>query len=129
MSKDPASTSMKRNSCSACTMIAAGVKFRKAPEHTCDRLKPKTVKFPKLNHNDLYSIRIQRGGYEVTPKAIKVKCAKQEIEGVEIPRGFEIYIAGGFIHHEFEASPVAEIYGWQLEQILKMLVMEGLRRG
>lgn len=89
----------------------------------------KTIRFPKLEHGKLYSLRIQKQGYEITPKSIKVRCRKQLVEGVEIPNGFEIYIAGGLVHHEFSSSPIAEIFGWQLEKILKMLVMEGLRRG
>lgn len=122
----------KGNSCSACTMIAAGVKFRKAPTHTCDKLKPKAFRLPKLNPTEQYAVKIQRGQIVETKGAMRVRCCKQEIEGVQIPNGFEIWIPGAntaCISRSFSLTPQILIPGWKLNGILKMIVMEGLRNG
>lgn len=120
------------NSCYACTMIAAGVKFRKAPTHTCNKFKPKTFKLPKLDPEELFLIKIQRGQIVETKGAMRVRCCKQELEGVIIPNGFEIWIPGGTtssIKKSFSSSPEVLIPGWKLNGILKLIVMEGLRNG
>lgn len=122
----------KRNSCSACTMIAAGVKFRKDPRHTCDELRRITFKLPKLDHDKWVEVVIQRGGYVDTGKATHVRCQPQEIEGVAIPQGFEIWVPFGSIlgpHRSHSTRPGVYIKGWKINEVLKTIVMEGLRNG
>jgi len=93
-------------------------------------IKPKTVRFPKLIHTNVYEIKIQRGQIAETKKACRFRLIKQEIEGVTIPNGFEVWIPGlsaSGVKNSFSLTPSVLIGGWQLEPILKMLVMEGLR--
>jgi hypothetical protein len=66
---------------------------------TCDKCREierhreyKSIKIPKVDPNGLYDLKIQRGKIIETKKALKVRCVKQEIEGVIIPQGFEVWL-------------------------------------
>lgn len=93
----------------------------------------KTFRVPKLDPEKRYKLIVQRGGVVTRPKAVMVRTAKQQIEGVEIPRGMEIWVKTQgeiyAINNEFSSEPNIHIEGWQLQPILKMLVMEKLRNG
>jgi hypothetical protein len=122
---------MRNNSCSACTMIKAGVKFRKAPIHTCDKLSPKTVRFPKIAEGKHVVLRIQKTGIVETRNALKVRCQKQVIEGVTIPNGYEIWIPQGcvdMVRNPFSNIPTVGVDAWKINEVLRFLVMEELRK-
>lgn len=110
-------------------MIAAGVKFRKSPTHTCDLATPKIVKFPKVDPNELFDVLIQKGGIIDTGKAYRLRCRAQIIEGIKIPNGHEFWTPTCVITKQFAANPVAHIKGHIINDMLRFLVMEGLRRG
>lgn len=112
-------------------MLKAGVKFRISPKHTCDKYGQKTFKLPKLNEQHLYDVYVQRTGMIETKKALMVRCVKQTIEGVEIPNGFEMWIPQlgiSSVHNGFSSRPFVHVPGWKLQGILKMLVMEKIRK-
>lgn len=122
---------MGRNSCSACTMINAGVKTRKALTHTCGRPKrsiPKKFSIPKVDESNLFNLVIQRGNIVQTDNAIKVYLAAQEFEGVKIPRGFEVWAPNkdAFITKEYSAFPQIVLRGWKVNEILRTLVIRNL---
>jgi hypothetical protein len=80
----------------------------------------------------LYDLKIQRGKIIETKKALKVRCVKQEIEGVIIPQGFEVWLPNESIEglvNGFSMTPIAQVWGWKLNQVLKFLFMEELRNG
>jgi len=110
-------------------MLAAGVKFRKAPPHTCDQHNHK-IRIPKFNDNDLIDVYIQRTGMIETKGALLVRCVKQEIEGITIPRGYEIWIPGGCllsVQRQYSSSPFVHVSGWKMNQILRTMVIDKLR--
>lgn len=100
---------------------------------TCDDCRkiqhPKKIRIPKLNPEHLYDVKIQRGGVIETKNAVMVRCIKQEIEGVTIPNGFEIWIPGNInsIYRGFSSVPLVHVPGWKLNSILKMLVLNSIR--
>lgn len=89
------------------------------------------MRIPKSNPKKTYKLVIQRGGIEETAKAYKVICQKQEIEGVTIPQGFEVWIpnSGSFLDHTFSSRPMIDIPNWKLDEILRKLYLDGLRNG
>jgi DNA replicative helicase MCM subunit Mcm2 (Cdc46/Mcm family) len=121
----------KKNICRACTMIAAGVKFRKSPTHTCNLGNPKSIRFPKVDPEKHFRINVQRTGIEQSPNAIRVRCIKQEIKGIIIPNGFEIWMPGSILSvmNQYSRNTYVLLPGWKLNEVLKFLVMEGLRNG
>lgn len=90
----------------------------------------KSIKIPKVNPTDLIEIQIYKTGIiETKNGATLIRCKKQVIEGVTIPRGFEFWNREGYIDREFTANPVFLVRGEKLNEILRFLVMEGLRNG
>ncbi len=90
----------------------------------------KSFKIPRLKPDDLFEVEIYRTGViETRNGATLIKCKKQVIEGVTIPRGFEFWNSEGYIHNEFSANPTFMCRGWKLNEVLKHIVMEGLRNG
>ena len=88
----------------------------------------KTFKIPRLKEDDLYEVQIYRTGIIETKKgATLIRLKKQVIEGVTIPKGTEIWSYHGYIDKEFTANPVYKMQGRKLNELLKYLVMEGLR--
>lgn len=120
-------------------MLEQGVKFRIAPKHTCGKdpkaipLKTaKIISIPKVDPDKVYDLRIQRTGIVETGKALRVRCVKQEVEGVTIPRGYEVWLpyeCGEGIIKGFSSEPVVHVWGWKMNQILRTLYLEGLRNG
>jgi len=113
-------------------MIAMGVKFRKSPNHTCDKFKPKIINIPKVKDGEYVTLSIQRGGIIETRNALKVRCVKQEIMGVTIPNGYEIWIPNGcleLIQNMSCLTPKISIESWKANEVLRFLFMEGLRNG
>lgn len=128
---DSKTVAQRINNCRACTMLKAGVKFRKSPTHTCDLEKPKLVKFPKVDPEKHFKIRIQKTRIEQSPNAIRIRCTKQIIEGIIIPNGFEIWMPGSIesVQNRYSNIPFVHVPGWKLNDILKFIVMEGLTNG
>lgn len=75
-------------------------------------------------------VKIQRQGIVETKGAMKVLCKKQEIEGITIPSGFEIWLPGQNIESVKKSfSHIAEIDvpDWKMNEILKMLYLNQIR--
>lgn len=90
----------------------------------------KSIKIPKVNSDDLYDLKIYRTGIIQTKKgATLIRLKGQIIEGVQIPRGLELWSYRGYIDKEFTANPIYKIGGNELNNLLRHLVMEGLRNG
>lgn len=114
-------------------MLAAGVKFRKAPNHTCGKYgKLHTIKMPKVNPTDWFEVTIQRGGVYQGDKLTRVKLQAQEIKGIKIPQGFELlvpYQACLLITSEFSSRPKLSVKGWKINEVLRTLYIDQLRNG
>lgn len=90
----------------------------------------KSIKIPKVNPDELHEVQIFRTGNILTKNgATLIRCKKQVIEGVTIPSGFEFWNREGYIDKEFSANPVFYVRGHKLNEILRFIVMEGLRNG
>ena len=121
--------------CTACRMLEQGVKFRIAPKHTCGKNPKeipfkKSIKIPRVDPDKVYDLKIQRTGIVERPKALMIRCVKQEIEGVTIPRGYEVWLPNEGINSVlkgFSSEPIVHVWGWKLNEILRTLYMEGLR--
>lgn len=123
----------KLRTCPACNFYARGGKSRIAMKHTCGKEpQVKSFKLPKVKPDGLFEVVVQRTGMIETKNALIVHCQKQVIEGVTIPQGFEICLPNqneGCIKNSYSSRPIALVDGWKLNQILKLIVMEGLRNG
>lgn len=119
-------------------MLARGVKFRKAPSHTCG-LTPvslkKTIKFPKwipTEKSTAYKLIIQRGRIVETKNALRVRAQKQVVAGITIPNGFEIWVPNAQIESiigDSSSVPYVFLDEWKINEVLKTIFMEGLRNG
>lgn len=90
----------------------------------------KTIHIPRVNPNTNFTVTILRSGIVETEKALKVRLAKQEIAGVTIPNGFEIWIPESSvlaIDAAHSNSPTVWVPGWKLNKVLKYIYIEGLR--
>ena len=75
------------------------------------------IHIPKVADDQLYEFAIMRGEIVETYRAMKVKLQKTEFMGVEIPRGYEVWIPGGHlasIKNGFSMHPHVYIQGWKL---------------
>lgn len=90
------------------------------------------MKIPKVNPDHLVDVIVQRTGMIETKKALLVRCVKQEIEGVTIPNGYEIWIPDQGItsvRNGFSSRPFVRVPGWKMNQILRTLYIDQLRNG
>lgn len=93
-----------------------------------DRMEPKKIKIPKVIENDYYSLEINRGDIiETVRGATRITCKRQIIEGIEIPKGLQIWLRDGYISNEFSGIAQFEIRGVDLNPILKKLYLDKLR--
>ena len=91
----------------------------------------KKVKFPKIAEGKHVVLRIQKTGIVETRNALKVRCQKQVIEGVTIPNGYEIWIPQGcvdMVRNPFSNIPTVGVDAWKINEVLRFLVMEELRK-
>lgn len=118
--------------CHACIMLAQGVKFRKAPKHTCEKGQPQKIRIPKVDPTKVYDIVIQRGQIVETEKAMRVRLQKQVIAGLTIPEGFEAWLPGegvSLINGQSSSRPIVTIKGWKVNEILRTVYLDKLRNG
>lgn len=124
----------KNIGCSACKFYAAGGKSRIAMKHTCG--KEPSVKrrmaIPRVDPEKAYDIFIYRTGMIETKNALLVRCKKQEIEGITIPRGYEIWVPSAgetSVRNGFSSNPYIHIAGWKINEVLRTLYIDQLRNG
>ena len=94
--------------------------------------KHRPVRIPKVNPDHLIDIIIQRGGMIETRNALLVRCIKQDIEGLTIPNGYEIWLpnqSAATINNGFSSRPIAHVPGWKVNEILRTLFIDKLRNG
>lgn len=87
-----------------------------------------TIKIPRIATKSVW-IEVQRQGMIETRKAVRVKCKKQIIEGIEIPSGFELWVPGSIedIRNGFSTICKISVDDWQINPILKKLYLDKLR--
>lgn len=122
----------KLRTCPACQFYARGGKSRIAMKHTCGK-EPRlnTFKLPKFELQQWVEFVIQRTEIQQGEKVTSVKLQAQEIEGIKIPQGFYLVIPSSqcLLTEEFSSRPKLNVRGWKANEVLKTIVMEGLRNG
>lgn len=89
------------------------------------------IKIPKVDPDKSFRLYIQRGQIVETKKAMRVRLKKQVVEDVLIPEGFEVWIPEGIVEcivNPFSSTPKVAIPGWKLNQVLRTLVIDKLKR-
>lgn len=115
-------------------MLANGVKFRRAPKHTCGKYGTlHTMKMPKVNDpNEWYNVIVQRGGIYEGDKLTRVKLQAQEIQGIKIPKGFELLVPSKAclgVGNTHSTRPNLYVKGWKINEVLRTLYIDQLRNG
>lgn len=90
----------------------------------------KTFKVPRVNPNDIIEVEIYRGGIDNRNKyQTEYKLKKQVINGITIPAKTLIQVPGGpYTSMEFSSNVKAMIPGWKINQLLRTLVIDSLRK-